>query len=153
MIRELHSSENSDANPSTRLDSSGSDPLKELCLLYSFGGDHSSASHLKLTPGLQVLYYPYKNALFLLICIKFWDTLDMKTVINISTETGANCYKYFSRSSKTSIDNKEREETLLQMSEAAEVVQIVLSPKNVATMVPSRRTSHGKPEKWSQKYV
>lgn len=65
MIRELHSSENSDANPSTRLDSSGSDPLKELCLLYSFGGDHSSASHLlKLTFLAQVLYYPYKNALF-----------------------------------------------------------------------------------------
>lgn len=72
MLRELHSSENPDANPFTRLDSLGFDPLKELCLLYSFGGDHSSASHLlKLTPELQVLHYPHKNALFLLTCIKF----------------------------------------------------------------------------------
>ena len=30
------------------------------------------------------------------------------------------------------------------MSEVAEVVQIVLSPKNVASMVPGRRESHGK---------
>lgn len=72
MLRELHCSENPDANPSTSLDSSGCDPLKELGLLYSFGGGHSSASHLlKLTPELQVLHYPHKNALFLLTHIKF----------------------------------------------------------------------------------
>ena len=32
------------------------------------------------------------------------------------------------------------------MSEVTEVVQIVLSPMNVASMVPGRRESHGKPD-------
>lgn len=74
MTMEAHSSETSDANPSTRLDSSGREPLKDLRLLYSFG-DGSVSHLLKLTPKFTI---PIRIYSFCWLALSSWIPLKWK---------------------------------------------------------------------------
>lgn len=64
MIMEPYLLETPYANPCTRLDPLDNDPLKELNLLHSFGGENNNA------PQPQVHYF-HNNVLFLLTCFSF----------------------------------------------------------------------------------
>lgn len=74
MTMEAHSSETSDANPSTRLDSLGREPLKDLRLLYSFG-DGSVSHLLKLTPKFTI---PIRIYSFCWLALSSWIPLKWK---------------------------------------------------------------------------